>query len=42
MFGLSASEVIALGVAIDVSEDRVLSTASAAQADSEGRHALAL
>ncbi len=42
MFGLSASEVIALGVAIDVSEDRVLSTASAAQADSEGRNALDL
>jgi len=34
MFGLSASEVIALGVAIDVSEDQVMNTGRAAQADS--------
>ena len=41
MFGLSASELIRLGVAIDVSEDQVSSTASPAQADREGRQALA-
>jgi AraC-like DNA-binding protein len=40
MFGMSASEVIRLGVAIDVSEDRLSSTATAARGGSEGRHAL--
>ncbi len=33
MFGLSASEVIALGVAIDLSEDGVLRIKHEAQAD---------
>ena len=41
LFGLSPDEAITLGVAIDFSEDRVVGTASAAQADCDVGNTLA-